>query len=254
MLPIERRRELPAQLRRSRSPARGQPAETGVNARDRHRRRVEQSVFGKAVGYPTALASGGARDAARWRALSGSGIGLVFISSTRAVSGSPSFSVHPADGGRTGQAIINETGIGRASVRKWLHMRELPMRNQMAPRRGMPEAFATISCNAGPTGARWPIAQGQDPAAPLCRQLHRLPNCRDKEPRATRATPHRGSLLDGSEASRSVCPAFDAADYGIRNRSQVVGLADDLYSAGVQTGQRVEMLLVRGGEHQPAAV
>jgi hypothetical protein len=31
--------------------------------------------------------------------------------------------------GRTGQAIINETGIGRASVRKWLRLRELPTRN-----------------------------------------------------------------------------------------------------------------------------
>jgi hypothetical protein len=43
--------------------------------------------------------------------------------------------------GRTGQAIINETGIGRASVRKWLRLRELPTRNRMAPQPGMPVAF-----------------------------------------------------------------------------------------------------------------
>jgi len=45
--------------------------------------------------------------------------------------------------GRTGQAIMTETGIGRASVRKWLRLRELPTRNRMAPQPGMPGRFAS---------------------------------------------------------------------------------------------------------------
>jgi hypothetical protein len=43
--------------------------------------------------------------------------------------------------GRTGQAIISETGIGRASVRKWMRFNELPPRHRMAPRVGMPDFY-----------------------------------------------------------------------------------------------------------------
>lgn len=39
------------------------------------------------------------------------------------------------------QAIMRETGIGRASVRKWIRLSELPTRNRMAPRPGMPDFY-----------------------------------------------------------------------------------------------------------------
>ncbi|MEO7272538.1 MAG: transposase [Vicinamibacterales bacterium] len=58
--------------------------------------------------------------------------------------------------GRTASAIMRETGIGRASVHKWVRLRDLPTRNQMAPRPGMPEAFRdyllhrwTEGCHSG---------------------------------------------------------------------------------------------------------
>jgi transposase len=43
--------------------------------------------------------------------------------------------------GRTARAIMRETGIGWASVRKWIRLSDLPMRNRMAPRPGMPEFY-----------------------------------------------------------------------------------------------------------------
>jgi transposase len=43
--------------------------------------------------------------------------------------------------GQTAQAIMRETGIGRAYVRKWIHLTELPTRNRMAPRPGMPDFY-----------------------------------------------------------------------------------------------------------------
>jgi transposase len=43
--------------------------------------------------------------------------------------------------GRRASAIIRDTGIGRASVRKWIRLNELPTRNRMAPRPGMPEFY-----------------------------------------------------------------------------------------------------------------
>jgi hypothetical protein len=43
--------------------------------------------------------------------------------------------------GHTAQAIMRETGLGRAYVRKWVHLSELPTRNRMAPRAGMPEFY-----------------------------------------------------------------------------------------------------------------
>ncbi|MEP7303887.1 MAG: ISL3 family transposase [Acidobacteriota bacterium] len=43
--------------------------------------------------------------------------------------------------GHTAQAIMRETGIGRASVRKWIHLGEAPTRNRMAPQPGMPEYY-----------------------------------------------------------------------------------------------------------------
>jgi Transposase len=56
--------------------------------------------------------------------------------------------------GRTGQAIINETGIGRASVRKWMRFNELPTRHRMAPRAGMPDFYREyllrLSTKSGP--------------------------------------------------------------------------------------------------------
>jgi hypothetical protein len=58
--------------------------------------------------------------------------------------------------GRTGQAIIRETGIGRASVRKWMRFDELPTRHRMAPRVGMPDFYReylwgrwTAGCQSG---------------------------------------------------------------------------------------------------------
>jgi transposase len=58
--------------------------------------------------------------------------------------------------GRTGQAIISETGIGRASVRKWMRFTELPTRHRMAPRAGMPDFYReylwarwTAGCQSG---------------------------------------------------------------------------------------------------------
>jgi hypothetical protein len=38
-------------------------------------------------------------------------------------------------------AIMRETGLGWASVRKWIRLSDLPMRNRMAPRPGMPEFY-----------------------------------------------------------------------------------------------------------------
>lgn len=43
--------------------------------------------------------------------------------------------------GRSGQAIIRETAIGRGSVRKWMRVSELPPRKRMAPRPGMPDFY-----------------------------------------------------------------------------------------------------------------
>jgi hypothetical protein len=43
--------------------------------------------------------------------------------------------------GGTAQAIMRETGLGRAYVRKWIHLSELPTRNRMAPRPGIPDFF-----------------------------------------------------------------------------------------------------------------
>jgi transposase len=43
--------------------------------------------------------------------------------------------------GRTGQAIMRETGIGRNSVRTWWRVSELPSRKRMAPRPGMPAFY-----------------------------------------------------------------------------------------------------------------
>ena len=38
-------------------------------------------------------------------------------------------------------AIMRETGLGRAYVRKWVYLSELPTRNRMAPRPGMPDFY-----------------------------------------------------------------------------------------------------------------
>ena len=43
--------------------------------------------------------------------------------------------------GRSGAAIIRETRVGRASVRKWLRLPALPPRQRMAPRPGMPAFY-----------------------------------------------------------------------------------------------------------------
>ncbi len=43
--------------------------------------------------------------------------------------------------GRTAQAIMRETGLGRAYVRRWVYLSELPTRNRMAPRAGMAEFY-----------------------------------------------------------------------------------------------------------------
>ena len=43
--------------------------------------------------------------------------------------------------GRSAQAIMRQTGIGRSSVRKWIRLTELPTRNRMAPRPGMPDFY-----------------------------------------------------------------------------------------------------------------
>jgi DNA invertase Pin-like site-specific DNA recombinase len=43
--------------------------------------------------------------------------------------------------GHSAQAIMRETGIGRASVRIWMRLHELPRRNRMEPRTGMPEFY-----------------------------------------------------------------------------------------------------------------
>ena len=43
--------------------------------------------------------------------------------------------------GRSAQAIMRQTGIGRSSVRKWMRLSELPTRNRMAPRPGMPDFY-----------------------------------------------------------------------------------------------------------------
>jgi Transposase len=58
--------------------------------------------------------------------------------------------------GHTAQAIMRETGFGRASVRKWVHLTDLPTRNRMAPRAGMPECYReylwerwTAGCQSG---------------------------------------------------------------------------------------------------------
>lgn len=58
--------------------------------------------------------------------------------------------------GRNGQAIIRETGIGRASVRKWMSVSELLPRKRMAPRPGMPAFYHdylqqrwTAGCRSG---------------------------------------------------------------------------------------------------------
>jgi Transposase len=58
--------------------------------------------------------------------------------------------------GHTAQAIMRETGLGRAYVRKWVHLSELPTRNRMAPRAGMPEFYReylrgrwTAGCQSG---------------------------------------------------------------------------------------------------------
>jgi hypothetical protein len=36
---------------------------------------------------------------------------------------------------------MRQTGLGRAFVRKWVHLTELPIRNRMAPRPGMPAFY-----------------------------------------------------------------------------------------------------------------
>jgi hypothetical protein len=41
--------------------------------------------------------------------------------------------------GLSAAAIMRETGIGRKSVLTWIRLRELPFRNRMEPRPGMPE-------------------------------------------------------------------------------------------------------------------
>ena len=58
--------------------------------------------------------------------------------------------------GHTAQAIMRETGFGRASVRKWVHLNDLPTRHRMAPRAGMPECYReylwgrwTAGCQSG---------------------------------------------------------------------------------------------------------
>jgi transposase len=43
--------------------------------------------------------------------------------------------------GRSAGAIMRETGLGRAYVRKWVYLSELPPRNRMAPRSGMPDFY-----------------------------------------------------------------------------------------------------------------
>ncbi|MEP7307671.1 MAG: transposase, partial [Acidobacteriota bacterium] len=43
--------------------------------------------------------------------------------------------------GRSAQAIMRETGIGRCYVTKWIRLEELPERNRMEPRVGMPEFY-----------------------------------------------------------------------------------------------------------------
>jgi transposase len=58
--------------------------------------------------------------------------------------------------GHTASTIMRETGFGRASVRKWVHLNDLPTRNRMAPRAGMPEFYReylwgrwTAGCQSG---------------------------------------------------------------------------------------------------------
>jgi hypothetical protein len=43
--------------------------------------------------------------------------------------------------GHSAQAIMRETGIGRTYVTKWLRLNDLPDRNQMEPRIGMPAFY-----------------------------------------------------------------------------------------------------------------
>jgi hypothetical protein len=43
--------------------------------------------------------------------------------------------------GHTAQAVMRATGIGRASVRKWWRLSELPPRKRMAPRPGRPTFY-----------------------------------------------------------------------------------------------------------------
>jgi transposase len=43
--------------------------------------------------------------------------------------------------GHTAQAIMRETGIGRASVRKWIRLGDAPSRGRMTPQPGMPAFY-----------------------------------------------------------------------------------------------------------------
>jgi transposase len=43
--------------------------------------------------------------------------------------------------GHSAQAIMRETGLGRCYVSKWIRLDDLPERNRMEPRVGMPEFY-----------------------------------------------------------------------------------------------------------------
>jgi transposase len=126
--------------------------------------------------------------------------------------------------GHTGCAIMRDTGIGRGSVYKWMRLNELPPRQQMDPRHGMP-AFYRVYLRqrwaAGQQSGRRLMAEiktrgyvgGYSGLAKLLAPWREaVPGRRDPPPLAHPATVDSGTPM--AVAVRHVSPRIAAALLG----------------------------------------